>query len=79
MAKDKINDVRYTTSSMTAGFGPGVAYFLTPNISIESAFKVNYSRSLNNNYLPQHGITPNLTIGFQIYLGGKKKGGNATK
>lgn len=78
-AKDKINDVTYTSSSMTAGFGPGVAYFLTPNISIESAFKVNYSRSLDKNYLPQHGITPNLTIGFQIYLGGKKKADDAAK
>lgn len=72
---DKASGRKYSATSWNAGFGPGVAYFITPNISVEGSLKANYSQSLSNFNTPRsNGVfTPAATVGFQIYLGGKKK------
>lgn len=53
------------TNGLGFGFGPGVAYFLNKNISLESLLKYNgtvgFGNSTTNNAL-------NFTLGFQIYL-----------
>lgn len=57
------------TNGLGLGFGPGFAYFLTPNIGLETLLKYNgiigFGSSVTSNHL-------NLNIGFQMYLPGKK-------
>ncbi|NML21951.1 porin family protein [Pseudoflavitalea sp. G-6-1-2] len=57
------------TNGLGIGFGPGVAYFLTPNISLEGLLKYNltvgFGNSTTNNQLA-------FGLGFQIYLPTKK-------
>ena len=53
------------TNGLGLGIGPGLAYFLTPNIGLETLLKYNGiigfgSKPTSNNL--------NLSIGFQIYL-----------
>jgi hypothetical protein len=53
------------TNGLGLGVGPGIAYFLTPNIGLETLLKYNGiigfgSKPTSNNL--------NLSIGFQIYL-----------
>jgi hypothetical protein len=57
------------TNGLGIGIGPGFAYFLTPNIGLETLLKYNgivgFGSSATSNHL-------NLNIGFQMYLPGKK-------
>ncbi len=57
-----------TTNGLDLGVGPGYAYFITPNIGLETLLKVNsnvgFGTSSTNSYL-------DLSVGFQIYLPGK--------
>lgn len=57
------------TNGLGIGVGPGFAYFLTPNIGLETLLKYNgivgFGTSPTNNHL-------NLNIGFQMYLPGKR-------
>lgn len=61
------NDV--TTNGLGLGIGPGYAYFITPNIGLETLFKYNgiigFGSSVTNSNLT-------LSLGFQIYLPSKK-------
>ncbi|HEY9262433.1 outer membrane beta-barrel protein [Chitinophaga sp.] len=54
-----------STTGLDLGVGPGIAYFITPNVSLEGLLKYNltvgFGSSTTNNRL-------NLGIGFQIYL-----------
>lgn len=57
------------TTGLGIGVGPGYAYFITPNIGLETLLKYNGivgfgSQAYNSNL--------NLGVGFQIYLPGKK-------
>lgn len=53
------------TNGLGISFGPGIAYFITPNIGLEGLFKYNgiigFGSSVTSNNLT-------LNVGFQIYL-----------
>ena len=57
-----------STNGLGLGIGPGVAYFITPNIGLETLLKYNgivgFGSDGSTNAL-------NLNVGFQIYLPGK--------
>jgi hypothetical protein len=57
-----------STNGLNLSFGPGYAYFITPNIGLEGLLKydgnVGFGNAVTTNKL-------NLNIGFQIYLPGK--------
>ncbi|MGN6417448.1 MAG: hypothetical protein ACTHMC_08150, partial [Pseudobacter sp.] len=58
-----------STNGLGVGFGPGIAYFITPNISLEGLLKYNltvgFGNSTTNNQVA-------FGLGFQIYLPTKK-------
>lgn len=58
-----------STNGLGFGVGPGVTYFITPNIGVEALLKYNGIAGFGSK-----GYTDNLTvgIGFQIYLPGSK-------
>lgn len=63
-----LNDHGNNTNGLGLGIGPGYAYFITPNIGLETLLKYNGivgfgSQPYNSNI--------NLGIGFQIYLPGR--------
>ena len=57
-----------STNGLGLGIGPGVAYFITPNIGLETLLKYNgivgFGSDASTNTL-------NLNVGFQVYLPGK--------
>lgn len=58
-----------STNGLGLGIGPGLAYFVTPNIGLEALLKYNG--------IVGFGSTPtssalNLNLGFQIYLSGAR-------
>jgi hypothetical protein len=56
------------TNGLNLGFGPGFAYFVTPNIGLETLLKYNGLVGFGSQTY-QHNLT--LNFGFQIYLPGK--------
>ena len=57
-----------STNGLGFGFGPGYAYFITPNIGLETLLKYNGVLGFGDEtYQSRIG----LNIGFQIYLPGK--------
>jgi hypothetical protein len=58
-----------STNGLGIGIGPGVAYFLTPNIGLEALAKYNGIVGFGNT-ATAHAI--NIQVGFQIYLPSKK-------
>jgi len=57
------------TNGLGIGFGPGVTYFITPNIGLEALLKYDLTVGFGN------ATTSNnfgLHVGFQIYLPSKK-------
>ncbi|GAA0539205.1 outer membrane beta-barrel protein [Chitinophaga japonensis] len=54
-----------STTGLDIGFGPGLAYFITPNVALEALLKyeltVGFGSATTSNRL-------NLGVGFQIYL-----------
>lgn len=57
-----------TTNGLGFGFGPGIAYFITPNIGLETLLKYNGIVGFGND---PFSSSLNLNVGFQIYLPGK--------
>jgi len=62
------SSINTTTNGLGLGIGPGVAYFITPNIGLEGLLKYNGilgfgTRATSSNL--------NLNVGFQIYLPGR--------
>jgi hypothetical protein len=57
-----------TTNGLGIGFGPGLAYFITPNIGLEALLKYNGIVGFGNDPLNSR---LGLHFGFQIYLPGK--------
>ena len=57
------------TNGLGLGIGPGVAYFLTPNIGLEALAKYNGIVGFGTTSTA-HAL--NVEIGFQIYLTGRK-------
>ena len=58
-----------STNGLGIGIGPGVAYFLTPNIGLEALAKYNGIVGFGNS-ATAHSL--NIEVGFQIYLSTKK-------
>ncbi|MDO5616229.1 MAG: hypothetical protein Q4G16_08575 [Cruoricaptor ignavus] len=58
-----------SANGLDFGFGPGYAYFLTPNIGLEGLLKYTGNAGFGNK-----GYTHNLVfgLGFQVYLSSKK-------
>jgi hypothetical protein len=58
-----------TTNGLGLGIGPGYAYFITPNVGLETLLKYNgiigFGSSVTTSNL-------RLSLGFQIYLGSKR-------
>lgn len=54
-----------STNGLDLGVGPGIAYFITPNVSLEALLKYNltvgFGSATTSNRL-------NLGVGFQVYL-----------
>lgn len=63
------NVEKTSTNGLGLGFGPGIAYFLNQNISLEALAKYNltvgFGSSTTNNKL-------GINLGFQIYLPGRQ-------
>lgn len=57
------------TNGLGIGIGPGIAYFITPNIGLETLLKYNGLVGFGNT-TAQSDL--NLNVGFQIYLPSKK-------
>jgi hypothetical protein len=58
-----------STNGLGLGFGPGIAYFITPNIGLETLLKYNGIVGFGSNTTTS---TLNLGVGFQIYLPSSK-------
>ncbi|MGY3213834.1 hypothetical protein ACVW2L_002887 [Mucilaginibacter sp. HD30] len=56
------------TNGINLGIGPGFAYFITPNIGLETLLKYNGLRGFGNAAFQS---TLNLSLGLQVYLPGK--------
>ncbi|MBE9584244.1 hypothetical protein IM792_07285 [Mucilaginibacter sp. JRF] len=56
------------TNGLNFGFGPGFAYFITPNIGLETLLKYNGTTGFGN---AGYQSNLNLSFGLQIYLPGK--------
>ncbi len=67
-ANNNLSGNKTSTNGLGLGIGPGLAYFITPNIGVEGLFKYNgivgFGSSTRTSYL-------NLGIGFQVYLPGR--------
>ena len=63
-----VSDGGGSTNGLNFSFGPGFAYFITPNIGVEALFKYNGLAGFGStNY--QNNL--NLSFGLQIYLPGR--------
>ena len=54
-----------STNGVELGVGPGVSYFITPNVALETLFKYNIIIGGGNSTTSQQ---LNLGVGFQIFL-----------
>lgn len=61
----KAGDIKTNTNGLGIGFGPGLAYFITPNVGLEALLKYDLTVGFGNS-TTTHGVGINL--GFQIYL-----------
>lgn len=57
------------TNGLGLGIGPGYAYFITPNIGLETLLKYNGIVGFGSQ---PYSSTLSLNIGFQIYLSGSR-------
>jgi len=57
-----------STNGLGLGIGPGIAYFITPNVGLETILKYNGLLGFGD-ATTQSDL--NLSVGFQIYLPGK--------
>lgn len=57
-----------STNGLGISFGPGFAYFITPNIGLETLLKYNGTVGFGGSAY-RHGL--NLGVGLQIYLPGR--------
>ena len=64
----KIAGVSSNTNGLGLGIGPGYAYFITPNIGLETMLKYNSQVGFGNTTTISN---LNLNLGFQIYLPGR--------
>lgn len=65
----KAGEPSITTNGLEFGVGPGVAYFITPNIGLEALVKYNLIAGFGSTATSH---TLGFNLGFQIYLPTKK-------
>jgi hypothetical protein len=65
---ENISDGGGNTNGLNLSVGPGFAYFVTPNIGLETLLKYNGLVGFGNQ---TYQSNLNLSFGFQIYLPGK--------
>ncbi|WP_118952479.1 outer membrane beta-barrel protein [Taibaiella helva] len=58
-----------TTNGLGLGVGPGVAYFITPNVGLEALLKYDLGLGFGSS-VTSHNFS--IAVGFQIYLPTKK-------
>lgn len=58
-----------STNGLSFSVGPGAAYFLTPNVGLETLLKLRGITGFGNSTV---AFQPELSVGFQIYLSSKK-------
>jgi hypothetical protein len=67
-ANNNLSGIKTSTNGLGLGIGPGLAYFITPNIGLEGLLKYNgivgFGTTPKTSYL-------NLGVGFQVYLPGR--------
>lgn len=63
------NTLNVKTNGLGLGIGSGYAYFVTPNIGLETLLKYNGIVGFGNQ---AYSSTVDLNFGFQIYLSRKK-------
>jgi hypothetical protein len=63
------NDEKGSSNGLNLGFGPGLAYFLSPNIALEALAKYNLNVGFGDAPVVN---AVNIGLGFQIYLPGKQ-------
>ncbi len=56
------------TNGLSLGFGPGFAYFVTPNVGLETLLKYNGLAGFGN---ASYQSTLTLSLGLQVYLPGR--------
>lgn len=61
----KVGDVSTNTNGLGVGFGPGLAYFITPNVALEGLLKYDLTVGFGSS-TTAHRVGVNL--GFQVYL-----------
>lgn len=61
----KAGDVSTNTNGLGLGIGPGLAYFITPNIGLEGLLKYDLTVGFGSS-TTAHRVS--LNVGFQIYL-----------
>lgn len=62
-----------STNGLGLGIGPGLAYFINQNISLEGLVKFNHTSDFSNSInVNKNSNAINLAIGFQIHLPGSK-------
>ncbi|MBK7884752.1 MAG: porin family protein [Chitinophagaceae bacterium] len=62
-----------STNGLGVGIGPGLAYFINQNISIEGLLKFRHTSNFGNSInVNKNSSAINLAIGFQIHLPGSK-------
>lgn len=61
----KAGDVSTNTNGLGIGFGPGIAYFITPNVGLEALLKYDLTVGFGSS-TTAHRV--GLNVGFQIYL-----------
>lgn len=66
---DPKNAGSYNTNGLGLGFGPGMAYFITPNIGLEALLKYDLTVGFGNSTTYSNF---GIKVGFQIYLPSKK-------
>jgi len=59
-----------TISAVVFGAGPGFAYFVTPNVGLETI--LSYNGASGTNTYTGYGHSVNLNFGLQVYLEGHK-------
>lgn len=65
---ENVSDGGGSTNGLGLGFGPGYAYFITPNVGLETLLKYNGIVGFGNATTTSN---LNLNLGFQIYLPGR--------
>lgn len=61
----KRGDISSNTNGLGIGFGPGLAYFITPNVGLEALLKYDLTVGFGSS-TTSHAV--GINVGFQIYL-----------